>query len=145
MGSLESLFAKPNFRRRIHSHIKDGKFDLKILIITIGLLLLAALYAGWSMNEACSSYRGAFRPADVVCDVPYEHELQITVAQPPLRAPSAGGAEHAAKRSICRMSSDISWQLACDLPSNRELIVNLSPIRLPRVKCKLLIDCPAQY
>jgi hypothetical protein len=28
------------------------------------------------MNEACSTYRGPFRPADVVCDVPYEHELQ---------------------------------------------------------------------
>ncbi|HUZ91630.1 MAG TPA: hypothetical protein VMU78_07005 [Methylocella sp.] len=97
------------------------------------------------MNEACSTYRGTFRPADVVCDVPYDHELQITVAQPPLRAPPAGATGQAAKRSLCRTSSDISWQLACDLPANRELIVNLSPIRLPRVKCKLFIDCPAHY
>jgi len=103
------------------------------------------LYGGWSVNEACSTYRGTFRPADLVCDVPYEHELQITVAQPPLRAPPAGGAEQAAKRSICRTSSDISWQLACDLPANRELIVTLSPTRLPRVKSKLFIDCPAHY
>jgi hypothetical protein len=67
------------------------------------------------------------------------------VARPPLRAPPAGGAGQAAKRSICRTSSDIAWQLACDLPANRELIVTLSPTRLPRVKCKLFIDCPAQY
>jgi hypothetical protein len=112
----------------------------------IGLLLPAALYAGWSMNEACRTYRGAFRPADVVCDVPYEHELQITVAQPPLRAPPAGEALQAAKHSLCWTSSDVvSWQLACDLPLNRELIVSLSPIRLPRVKCRLFIDCPAHY
>ena len=32
------------------------------------------------MNEACSTYRVTFRPADVVCDASYEHELQITVA-----------------------------------------------------------------
>jgi hypothetical protein len=38
------------------------------------------------MNEACSTYRGTFRPADLVCD-----ELKTTVAQPPLRAPPAGG------------------------------------------------------
>ena len=97
------------------------------------------------MNEARSTYSGTFRPADLVCDVPYEHELQITVAQPPLRAPPAEGAEQAARRSICRTSSDISWQLACDLPANRELIVTLSPTRLPRVKSKLFIDCPAHY
>ena len=46
---------------------KYGTFALKILILTIGLLLPAALYAGWSMNEACSTYRGTFRPADFVC------------------------------------------------------------------------------
>jgi hypothetical protein len=132
-------------RRRIHSQAKCGKFALKILIITIGLLLPAALYGGWSMNEACSSYRGTFRPADVVCDVPFHHELRITVARPPLRAAPAGATGQAAKRSICRTSSDISWQLACDLPANQELIVTLSPTRLPRVKCKLFIDCPAQY
>ena len=59
---------------------KYGTFALKILILTIGLLLPAALYAGWSMNEACITYRGTFRPADFVCDIPYDRELQITVA-----------------------------------------------------------------
>jgi hypothetical protein len=140
---VEEIFVDQHKRPcRIYSHAKYGQFALKILFITVGL---AASYAGWSMNEACSTYRGTFRPADVVCDVPYGHELQITVAQPPLRATPAGRAEQAAKRSICRTSSDISWRLACDLPLNRELFVNLSPNRLPRVKCKLFIDCPAHY
>lgn len=122
---------------------KNGTFALKILILTIGLLLPAALYAGWSMNEACSTYRGTFRPADFVCDIPYDRELQITVAQPP--APPDGEAGKAANHSICQTSRDISWQLTCDLPANRELIVNLSPARRPRAKCRLFIDCPLQY
>jgi hypothetical protein len=85
------------------------------------------------MNEACSTYRGTFRPADVVCDIPYEHELQITVAQPPLRATPAG-AKQAATRSICRTSDGPLWWLACDLPSDRELII---PIAQPSASCEL--------
>jgi hypothetical protein len=130
---------------RVYCPAKHGKLALKILIITIGLLIPAILYAGWAMNEACSTYRGTFRPADVVCDVPYQHELQITVAQPPLRATTAGGAERAATHSICRTSDGPLWQLACDLPLDRELVINLSPGRQPRVKCRLFIDCPAHY
>jgi hypothetical protein len=135
----------PKSCRVIARHYQDnyGTFALKILILTIGLLLPAALYTGWSMNEACSTYRGTFRPADFVCDIPYDRELQITVAQPP--APPDGEAGQAANRSLCRTSRDISWQLTCDLPANRELIVNLSPTRRPRVKCKLFVDCPLQY
>jgi hypothetical protein len=29
----------------------------------------------------CSTYCGTFRPADIVCDVPYGGELEITVVQ----------------------------------------------------------------
>jgi hypothetical protein len=98
------------------------------------------------MNEACSTYRGIFRPADLVCDVPNGRELEITVAHlPPVEATSAEQAKQPAKRSICRMTNDSSWQLACDLPLLRELFVNLSPYRQPRVKCKFFFDCPAHY
>jgi hypothetical protein len=97
------------------------------------------------MNEACSTYRGTFRPADMVCDMPKGRELEITLAKrlPPPDAPEEAG--QAEKRSICRTSSETSWQLTCDLPLGRELIVNLTPSRQPRVKCKLFIDCPAHY
>jgi hypothetical protein len=122
--------------------VPEGQFALKILILLLGLVLLAILYIGWAVNEACSSYRGIFRPADLVCDIPYDHELRITVARPPLLAPPDG---QAAKRALCRTASGTAWQLACDLPSNKELDVTLSPARQPRVKCKLFIDCPAQY
>jgi hypothetical protein len=67
------------------------------------------------------------------------------VQRSPLRGMSAEQAGQAANRSICRTSSNVMWQLACDLPSDRELIFNLSPSRLPRTKCKLFIDCPVRY
>ena len=98
------------------------------------------------MNEACSTYRGTFRPADIVCDLPYGRELAITVAEPPpLQDNPAGRSGQADMHSICRTSGESSWQLACDLPAGREIIVNLSPGRQPRVKCKLFVDCPARY
>jgi hypothetical protein len=116
---------------------------LRDSIIAASLLLSAALYTGWAMNEACSTYRGTFRPADMVCDVPYGRELDITVAHRlPVQAPPS---EQSTKRAICRTSGENSWQLACDLPSGRELIINLSPRQHPRVKCKLFVDCPARY
>jgi len=70
-----------------------------------------------------------------VCDIPYDRELQITVAQPPARL-----MEKPDKLPIVPVPDirDISWQLTCDLPANRELIVNLSPARRPRANANCL-------
>lgn len=112
-------------------------------MFTAGLFFIAVIVTGWAVSSACSSYRGTFRPADVVCDVPHGRELAFIVVQ---HGPSRGmSAEQVTKRSICRMSSDVQWQLACDLPSDREFIVSLSSSRLPRKKCRLFIDCPVHY
>jgi hypothetical protein len=126
--------------------VKHGRSVLKILPIAAGVLLPVALYAGWTMNEACSTYRGTFRPADMACDMAKGRELEITVGKR-LPPPGTSGeqAGKADKRSICRTSNDRSWQLACDLPFGRELFVDLSPNRQPRVRCKLFFDCPAHY
>jgi hypothetical protein len=98
------------------------------------------------MNEACSTYRGTFRPADMVCDVSHGRELAITFAKRlPPASDSAERGGQAEKHSLCRTSNDSSWQLACGLPFGRELFVTLSPSRQPRVKCKLFVDCPAHY
>jgi hypothetical protein len=123
-----------------------GSFALKTLIVTIGLFLSVVLYTGWIINDACSTYRGTFRPADMVCDIPYGRELEITMLErSPQRGMAAEQAGQAADHSICRTSSNAMWQLACDIPSDRELIFSLSPSRFPRVRCKLFVDCPVRY
>jgi hypothetical protein len=119
---------------------------VKILPAAAGVLLLTVLPAGWAMNESCSTYRGTFRPADLVCDLPNGRELEITVAHPPpVPATAAGEPGQTAKRPICVTTSKTSWELVCALPFGRELNVNLAPERQPRARCKLLIDCPAHY
>ncbi|QBR72288.1 hypothetical protein CU048_14505 [Beijerinckiaceae bacterium] len=126
----------------LYSQANAWVLILKNLIVTIGLCLAAVFLAGWFINDACSSYRGVFRPADLVCDMPFGRQLEISVARPsPFRAPAEPAGNN---RSICRSFSKGTWQFACDLPSGRELDVSLSPNRA-RIKCKLFVDCPAQY
>jgi len=106
--------------------------------LLVATLLFAVFWFGWGVNEACSTYRGAFRPADFACDLPFNYELRITFAQPPAR-------ERKDRHSICRASGGSQWQLDCDLPFERQLNIGFLSSRQPRVKCGLLVDCPAYY
>ncbi|MCL2452551.1 MAG: hypothetical protein FWD08_02685, partial [Alphaproteobacteria bacterium] len=44
-----------------------------------------------------------------------------------------------------RASGGSQWQLDCNLPFERQLNIGFSSSRQPRVKCGLLVDCPAYY
>ncbi|GEM_PF-1830904 len=115
---------------------------MKFTAALIGILA-AFSSAFWAVTASCSTYRGTFRPADLVCDLPFGRELAVTFGKP--GAAEAAGTLETAAPALCRASRGEPWQITCALPSGRELAVSLSAHPPPRARCKLLLDCPAHY